>query len=139
MTSQAKANGAGFAGTVLGLEGRRAGYGTAPPASRVAARSLTRRPSAALGPGASTAPRQAHTTGRPNRPARPQRAAPRRPHAPRPTKITSLRFQGIATDRLGIKPRNMLTQLAEWTRLGFLTRANGGTYQLATRRDAASP
>jgi Insertion element 4 transposase N-terminal/Transposase DDE domain len=42
-------------------------------------------------------------------------------------------------DRLGIKPRNMLTQLAEWTRLGFLTRTNGGTYQLATRRDAASP
>ena len=24
-------------------------------------------------------------------------------------------------DLLGIKPRNMLTQLAEWTRLGFLT------------------
>ena len=42
-------------------------------------------------------------------------------------------------DKLGIKPRNMLTQLAEWTRLGFLTRTHAGTYQLPTRRDTASP
>jgi hypothetical protein len=42
-------------------------------------------------------------------------------------------------DKLGIKPRNMLTQLAEWTRLGFLTRATAGTYQLPTRRDTTSP
>lgn len=42
-------------------------------------------------------------------------------------------------DKLGIKPRNMLTQLAEWTRLGFLTRTHAGTYQLQTRRDAPSP
>jgi Insertion element 4 transposase N-terminal/Transposase DDE domain len=42
-------------------------------------------------------------------------------------------------DRLGIKPRNMLTQLAEWTRLGFLTRTTAGTYQLPTRRDTISP
>ena len=42
-------------------------------------------------------------------------------------------------DKLAIKPRNMLTQLAEWTRLGFLTRADAGTYRLPTRRDAASP
>ena len=42
-------------------------------------------------------------------------------------------------DQLGIKPRNMLTQLAEWTRLGFLTRTTAGTYQLPTRRDATSP
>ena len=35
---------------------RRAGYGAAPPASRVAARSLPRRPAAALDPGASAAP-----------------------------------------------------------------------------------
>ena len=33
-------------------------------------------------------------------------------------------------DYLGIKPRNMLTQLAEWTRLGFLTRTTPGTYAL---------
>jgi hypothetical protein len=33
-------------------------------------------------------------------------------------------------DRLGVKPRNMLTQLAEWTRLGFLTRTGDGTYAL---------
>ena len=25
-------------------------------------------------------------------------------------------------DRLGVRPRNILTQLAEWTRLGFLTK-----------------
>ncbi|MEQ7128747.1 hypothetical protein ABN034_29990 [Actinopolymorpha sp. B11F2] len=31
-------------------------------------------------------------------------------------------------DRLGIKPRVMLTQLAEWTRYGFLTRTGRGTY-----------
>jgi len=42
-------------------------------------------------------------------------------------------------DRLGIKHRNMLTQLAEWTRLGFLTRTNAGIYRLPTRRDTASP
>jgi hypothetical protein len=42
-------------------------------------------------------------------------------------------------DKLAIKPRNMLTQLAEWTRLGFLTRTDAGTYRLPTRRDTASP
>lgn len=42
-------------------------------------------------------------------------------------------------DKLSIKPRNMLTQLAEWTRLGFLTRTHAGTYLLPTRRDTASP
>ena len=31
---------------------------------------------------------------------------------------------------LGIKPRNMLTQLAEWTRLGFLTKTGQGRYAL---------
>jgi hypothetical protein len=29
---------------------------------------------------------------------------------------------------LGIKPRNMLTQLAEWTRLGFLAKTGQGRY-----------
>lgn len=42
-------------------------------------------------------------------------------------------------DRLGVKPRNMLTQLAEWTRLGFLTRTQAGTYTLPTRQDAPDP
>jgi DNA-binding IclR family transcriptional regulator len=32
--------------------------------------------------------------------------------------------------RLQVKPRNMLTQLAEWSRLGFLTRTAAGTYTL---------
>jgi Insertion element 4 transposase N-terminal/Transposase DDE domain len=32
-------------------------------------------------------------------------------------------------EQLNIKPRNLLTQLAEWTRLGFLTRTNAGTYE----------
>ena len=42
-------------------------------------------------------------------------------------------------DKLAINARNMLTQLAEWTRLGFLTRTDAGTYKLPTRRDTASP
>ena len=33
-------------------------------------------------------------------------------------------------EQLGIKPHNMLTQLAEWSRLGFLTRTDAGTYAL---------
>jgi hypothetical protein len=80
---------------------------------------------------------------------RPRYRKPRNPH-PGPTRrdiITELmeddpsrpwRGRELA-DKLGIKPHNMLTQLAEWTRLGFLTRANAGTYQLTTRRDTASP
>jgi hypothetical protein len=35
-------------------------------------------------------------------------------------------------EQLQVKPRNMLTQLAEWTRLGFLARTGSGTYTLAT-------
>ena len=42
-------------------------------------------------------------------------------------------------DHLGVKPRNMLTQLAEWSRLGFLTRTSAGAYALPTRRDAQDP
>ena len=34
------------------------------------------------------------------------------------------------TAPLGIKPRNMLTQLAEWTRLGFLAKTGQGRYAL---------
>ena len=34
--------------------------------------------------------------------------------------------------RLQVPPRNMLTQLAEWTRLGFLARTGAGIYTLAT-------
>jgi DNA-binding IclR family transcriptional regulator len=34
--------------------------------------------------------------------------------------------------QLQVKPRNLLTQLAEWTRLGFLTRTGAGTYALDT-------
>jgi Insertion element 4 transposase N-terminal/Transposase DDE domain len=33
-------------------------------------------------------------------------------------------------EQLGVKPRNMLTQLAEWTRHGFLTRTGAGSYAL---------
>ena len=33
-------------------------------------------------------------------------------------------------DRLGVHPRNMLTQLAEWTRLGLLAKAGTGRYTL---------
>ena len=33
-------------------------------------------------------------------------------------------------EQLKIKPRNLLTQLAEWARLGLLTRTGTGTYTL---------
>jgi hypothetical protein len=36
-------------------------------------------------------------------------------------------------DSLQITPRNLLTQLAEWARLGFLTHAGTGLYTLTTR------
>ena len=39
--------------------------------------------------------------------------------------------QELAT-RLQVKPRNLLTQLAEWTRAGFITRTSAGTYALDT-------
>lgn len=80
---------------------------------------------------------------------RPRFRKPRNPHAA-PTRreiITTFmeddpsrpwRGRELA-DKLGIKPRNMLTQLAEWTRLGFLTRTDAGIYRLPTRRDTASP
>lgn len=38
---------------------------------------------------------------------------------------------------LQVKPRNMLTQLAEWARLGFLTRTGLGTYALNTLADTS--
>ena len=34
--------------------------------------------------------------------------------------------------RLQVKPRNLLTQLAEWTRAGYITRTSAGTYALDT-------
>lgn len=37
-------------------------------------------------------------------------------------------------EKLQVKSHNMLTQLAEWTRLGFLARASAGSYTLATPR-----
>lgn len=80
---------------------------------------------------------------------RPRHRKPRNPHAA-PTRreiITALMHDDPSrpwrgrelADQLGIKPRNMLTQLAEWTRLGFLTRTHAGTYMPPTRRDDASP
>jgi hypothetical protein len=36
-------------------------------------------------------------------------------------------------DKLQITPRNLLTQLAEWARLGFLTHTGTGVYTLASR------
>ncbi|HEY0692059.1 MAG TPA: hypothetical protein VGD71_23820 [Kribbella sp.] len=33
-------------------------------------------------------------------------------------------------EQLNAKPRNLLTQLAEWTRNGFLTRTSAGTNTL---------
>jgi hypothetical protein len=41
-------------------------------------------------------------------------------------------------DLLGIKPRNMLTQLAEWTRLGFLAKTGPGRYGLPAPASATA-
>jgi hypothetical protein len=80
---------------------------------------------------------------------RPRSPKPTNPHAgpTRRQRVTEVMkgdqprpWSGRAlAEHLGVKPRNMLTQLAEWTRLGFLTRTSAGTYTLPTRRDTASP
>ena len=80
---------------------------------------------------------------------RPRTRKPTNPHAgpTRRQRVTEVMkgdlprpWSGRAlAEHLGVKPRNMLTQLAEWTRLGFLTRTSAGTYTLPTRRDTASP
>jgi len=41
-------------------------------------------------------------------------------------------------DHLQVKLHNMLTQLAEWARLGFLTHTDYGTYALNTPPQTAS-
>jgi Insertion element 4 transposase N-terminal/Transposase DDE domain len=81
----------------------------------------------------------------PDRPAaRPRRRKdqPPGPRQPRPDtrrdKVTRLMASQPGRDwagrdlaaLLGIKPRNMLTQLAEWTRLGFLAKTGPGRYAL---------
>ena len=80
---------------------------------------------------------------------RPRSPKPTNPHAgpTRRQRVTEVMegdlrrpWSGRAlAEHLGVKPRNMLTQLAEWTRLGFLTRTSAGTYTLPTRRDTVSP
>jgi DNA-binding IclR family transcriptional regulator len=35
-------------------------------------------------------------------------------------------------EHLQVPPRNLLTQLAEWTRLGFLVRTGAGIYRIVT-------
>jgi hypothetical protein len=81
----------------------------------------------------------------PDRPAalpRSRRAQPAGPRQPRPdtrrTQVTRIMASQPGRDwagrdlaaMLGIKPRNMLTQLAEWTRWGFLTKTGQGRYAL---------
>ena len=72
------------------------------------------------------------------------RSTPRPPRPPRPPtrrdRVTAIMNTepGRAWNgselalQLQVKPRNLLTQLAEWTRLGFLTRTDFGTYALNT-------
>ena len=81
----------------------------------------------------------------PDRPAarpRGRKGQPPRPRQPRPDtrrdQVTRLMAGQPGRDwagrdlaaLLGIKPRNMLTQLAEWTRLGFLAKTGQGRYAL---------
>ena len=83
----------------------------------------------------------------PDRPAAVPRTRPARPPGPRPPRPETRRERVTRimnsqpgrhwagrdlADMLAIKPRNLLTQLAEWTRLGFITRTDFGTYALNT-------
>jgi len=88
----------------------------------------------------------------PDRPAaRPRRA--NQPPGPRPPCPGSRRDQvtrimasqpgqdwsgGELASRLGVKPPNLLTQLAEWTRLGFLSKTGRGRYALPGPAGAAT-
>jgi len=69
------------------------------------------------------------------------RTTPRPPQPPtRRQRITTIMNTDPGRDwagselavRLQVPPRNMLTQLAEWARLGFLARTGQGTYSLNT-------
>ena len=81
----------------------------------------------------------------PDRPAAQPRSRKNQPPGPRPPqpdtrrgKVTGIMASQPGSDwagrdlaaMLGIKPRNMLTQLAEWTRLGFLAKTGQGRYAL---------
>jgi hypothetical protein len=81
----------------------------------------------------------------PDRPAARSRSRKDQPPGPRPPLPDSRRDQvtrimasqprqdwsgSDLADRLGIKPRNLLTQLAEWTRLGLLSKTGRGRYAL---------
>jgi hypothetical protein len=77
---------------------------------------------------------------RPGRTRR-DRTTPRPPQPPtRRQRITAIMNTDPGRDwpgselarHLQVNPRNMLTQLAEWARLGFLTRTGQGTYALNT-------
>ncbi len=90
-------------------------------------------------------------------PAGPDPAKPPRPHRARSTsacpepgtrrhRIMAIMSTGPhrawtgreLADQLKIKPRNMLTQLAEWARLGFITHTDYGTYALNRPHHAPS-
>jgi len=79
---------------------------------------------------------------RPHHPYRHRRPAPHKPSAPRPPTrrqlVTALLLSEPRRDwhgyelaeKLQITLHNMLTQLAEWARLGFIRRTGTGTYAL---------
>ena len=90
----------------------------------------------------------------PDRPAarpRSRKDQPPGPRQPRPDtrrdKVTRIMASQPGRDwagrdlaaLLGIKPRNMLTQLAEWTRLGFLAKTGPGRYALPAAGPASQP
>ena len=92
------------------------------------------------------------------RPRRDERAPPPRPRQPCPgsrrDQVTRIMASEPGQDwsgselasRPGLKPPNLLTQLAEWTRLGFLSKTGRGRYALpgpagtvGTATDSAGP
>ena len=85
-----------------------------------------------LGPGPCRDRRRRDRTAHPAPPTRRDRIMQIMNGGPRHT------WSGAELARmLQVPPRNMLTQLAEWTRLGFLTRTGAGTYAPAGTATAA--
>ena len=85
---------------------------------------------------------------RPRRTNQPPRPGPRQPCPDsRRDQVTRIMASQPGQDwsgselasRLGVKPRNLLTQLAEWTRLGFLSKTGRGRYALPGPAGPAAP
>ena len=102
-------------------------------------------PGPAPGPSRRAPPPHEPATPARSPPALPgQQKTPGHPHHGQPARPGLVRQR--TRERACIKPRNLLTQLAEWTRLGFLSKTGRGRYALpgpdgpaSTATDSAGP